>query len=146
MTALDWPKRMIGPNDFIYVIYHRLHTQFSCLIISASSWIREILFKGQIRSMGEVAPRWIMALEPLSGPHGRLDIWWPIVKCTCTREFFLKVTASLGLLSPPIPSLSKEILLNLGMKWWNSAFNVQGSRVILVVVQVRALKIYVAAT
>jgi hypothetical protein len=40
---------------------------------------------------------------------------------------------------------SKEISLNLGMKWWNSAFNAQGSRVIIVVVQVGAVKIYVAA-
>jgi hypothetical protein len=40
---------------------------------------------------------------------------------------------------------SKEILLNLGMKWWNSAFNAQGSNVIIVVVQVGAVKIYVAA-
>jgi hypothetical protein len=31
------------------------------------------------------------------------------------------------------------------MKCWNSAFNAQGSRVIIVVVQVRAVKIYVAA-
>jgi len=104
MTALDWPNRMIGPNDFIYVICHRLHTQFSFLIISASSWIRETLLKAQIRSMGEVAPRWIMALEPLSGPHARLDIWWPIVKCTCcTREFSLKsrlLWASFHPLSP----------------------------------------------
>jgi hypothetical protein len=45
------------------------------------------------------------------------------------------------LLLSPIPQ-SKEILLNLGMKWWNSAFNAQGSRV---VVQVGALKTYVAA-
>ncbi len=40
---------------------------------------------------------------------------------------------------------SKEILLNLGMKWWNSAFNAQHSRVIIVVVQVGAVKIYVTA-
>jgi len=39
---------------------------------------------------------------------------------------------------------SKEILLNLSMKCWNSAFNAQGSRVIIVVVQVGAVKIYVA--
>ncbi len=39
---------------------------------------------------------------------------------------------------------SKEILLNVGMKCWNSAFNAQGSRVIIVVVQVGAVKIYVA--
>jgi hypothetical protein len=31
------------------------------------------------------------------------------------------------------------------MKCWNSAFNAQGSRVIIVVVQVGAVKIYVAA-
>jgi hypothetical protein len=40
---------------------------------------------------------------------------------------------------------SKETLLNLNMKCWNSAFNAQGSRVIIVVVQVRTVKIYVAA-
>ncbi len=31
------------------------------------------------------------------------------------------------------------------MKCWNSAFNAQGSRVTIVVVQVGAMKIYVAA-
>jgi len=40
---------------------------------------------------------------------------------------------------------SKEILLNLHMKCWNSAFNAQASRAIIVVVQVGAVKIYVAA-
>jgi hypothetical protein len=40
---------------------------------------------------------------------------------------------------------SKEILLNLGMKCWNLAFNAQGLRVSIVVVQVGAVKIYVAA-
>jgi hypothetical protein len=40
---------------------------------------------------------------------------------------------------------SKEIWLNLGVKCWNSAFNAQGSRVIIVVVQGGAVKIYVAA-
>jgi len=40
---------------------------------------------------------------------------------------------------------SKEILLNLGMKCWNSAFNAQDFRVIVVVVRVGAVKIYVAA-
>jgi hypothetical protein len=38
---------------------------------------------------------------------------------------------------------SKEILLNLSMKCWNSASNAQGSRLIIVVVQVGAVKIYV---
>jgi hypothetical protein len=40
---------------------------------------------------------------------------------------------------------SKEVLLNLSMKCWNSAFNLQGSRLIIVIVQVGAVKIYVAA-
>jgi hypothetical protein len=31
------------------------------------------------------------------------------------------------------------------MKCWNSAFNAQGSRIIIVIVQVGAVKIYVAA-
>jgi hypothetical protein len=39
----------------------------------------------------------------------------------------------------------KEILLNLNMKCWNSAFNAQGSKVIIVVLQVGAVKVYVAA-
>jgi hypothetical protein len=33
-----------------------------------------------------------------------------------------------------------EILLNLSMKCWNSAFNAQGLRAIIVVVQVRAVE------
>jgi hypothetical protein len=50
--------------------------------------------------------------------------------------------------TPPYPLFQwylqrKEILLNLNMKCWNSIFNAQGSRVILVVVQVGAVKIYV---
>jgi hypothetical protein len=40
---------------------------------------------------------------------------------------------------------SKEILLNLSMKYWKIAFIAQGSRVLIVVVQVGAAKIYVAA-
>jgi hypothetical protein len=40
---------------------------------------------------------------------------------------------------------SNEILLNLSMKCWNGPCNPQGWRVIIVVVQVGALKIYVAA-
>jgi len=31
------------------------------------------------------------------------------------------------------------------MKWWNSVFNAQGSRLIIVIVQLRAVKIYVVA-
>jgi len=39
----------------------------------------------------------------------------------------------------------KEVSLNLGMKSRNSAFNAQGSRVIIAIVHVGAVKIYVAA-
>jgi hypothetical protein len=54
--------------------------------------------------------------------------------------------ASFQPLSPPQWYLqSKEILLNLSMKYWNSAFNAQGSKLIIVVVQLGAMKIYVAA-
>jgi hypothetical protein len=54
------------------------------------------------------------------------------------------------MLSPPIPTFSgiskvREILLNLTMKCWNSAFNAQWLRVIIVVVQVGTVKICVAA-
>jgi hypothetical protein len=56
---------------------------------------------------------------------------------------------SLGLLSTPNPSLSgihkvMKFLLKLSMKCWNSALNAQGSRVIIVVAQVGAVKTYVA--
>jgi len=59
-----------------------------------------------------------------------------------------KVTLYFGLLFTPYPFFqwylqSKEILLNLSMKCL--PFNAQGSRVIIVVVQVAAVKIYVAA-
>jgi hypothetical protein len=53
--------------------------------------------------------------------------------------------ASFHALSPPQWYLqSKEILLNFSMKCWNLAFNAQGSRLIIVVVQLGAVKIYVA--
>ncbi len=50
----------------------------------------------------------------------------------------------------PYPSLSaigkvRQFLLNLSMKYWNSAFNAQGSSLNIVVVQVGPVKIYAAA-
>jgi hypothetical protein len=73
--------------------------------------------------------------------------------------FFLRIKLPVksSSLSSPVPSAftpyplfqwylqSKEILLNLSMKCWNWAFNAQGSRVIRVVLQVGAVKIYVVA-
>ncbi len=64
---------------------------------------------------------------------------------------FLKATMSLGFLFTPTFPLfewgpqSNEILLNMGMKCWNSAFNAQGSRLIIIVQHVGEAKIYVAA-
>jgi hypothetical protein len=59
-----------------------------------------------------------------------------------------KVTLSSHSLLPPLfqwyPQ-SNEILLNLSMKCWNSALNTQGWRVLIVVVQEGAVKIYVGA-
>jgi len=81
---------------------------------------------------------------------------WTWHKRSRAIPVFLKVTLSLprlwGLLfSLSIPFFewgpqSKEILLNLGMKCWNSTFNGQCWRVIIVVLHVGAVKIYVAAS
>jgi len=70
--------------------------------------------------------------------------WFSIAKDLETLDLSLTSPS----LSPPIPSFSglqsNEILLNLGMKCWNSAFNAQGSRAIIVV-QVGTVKVYAAA-
>jgi hypothetical protein len=72
-------------------------------------------------------------------------------------NYILELSIKSPSLSPPISSAfapyplfqwysqNNENLLNLGMKCWKSAFNAQGSRVIIVVVHVEAVKIYVAA-
>jgi hypothetical protein len=62
------------------------------------------------------------------------NLWKSLTYLSSHPVFF---TLSLGLVSPPIPSFqwspqNKEILLNLRMKWWNSAFNAQVWRVITV--------------
>jgi hypothetical protein len=79
---------------------------------------------------------WLIAIDPF------------LMAADCPRQtlFIRRVTLSFT----PYPLFqwyvqSKEVLLNLGMKFWNSAFNAQGSRVIIIHVQVRAVKIYVAA-
>jgi predicted oxidoreductase (fatty acid repression mutant protein) len=63
--------------------------------------------------------------------------------------YSLRVMCKFTLCFTPYPLFqwylqSKKILLNLVMKCQNSAFNAQGSRVIIVLVQVKAVKIYVA--
>jgi hypothetical protein len=40
-------------------------------------------------------------------------------------------------------STTDEILLNMGLKCWNSTFNAQGSRLIIIIVHVKAVRIYV---
>ncbi len=75
--------------------------------------------------------------------------------CAYENRVICKVTlsspclwVSFGLLSSPIPCFSgirKDILLNLSMKCCNSTLNAQGSRLIIVVVQLGVVKIYVAA-
>jgi hypothetical protein len=70
-----------------------------------------------------------------------------------TIELSLKSPCLHPVFGPPFPPpplfqwypQSKEILLNLNMECWNSAFNAQGSGVLTVVVQVGAVKLYVAA-
>jgi hypothetical protein len=86
--------------------------------------------------------------KDLSSSNQNLTMWF----LTCIRVI-RKVTLSSQCLEAaftPSPLFqwcmqSKEILLNLGMKCWVSAFNAQGSRLIIVVVQLGAVKIYVAA-
>jgi hypothetical protein len=65
-------------------------------------------------------------------------------------RFINKVTLSLGLLSPTIPSFqcylqSKENLLNVNTKRWNSTFNAQGTKLIIIVIGVGVVKIYVTS-
>jgi hypothetical protein len=61
----------------------------------------------------------------------------------------IKLSLKSSSLSPTIPSFSgickvRKFLLNLSMKCWNTEFHAEGSRVIILVVQVRAVKISVA--
>jgi hypothetical protein len=77
---------------------------------------------------------------------GKVPFLWalPIIEHKANIRVIHKVTLSFT----PYPLFqwhpqSKEFLLNLSMKCWNSAFNAQGSRVIIVVEQV-GVKIYVA--
>ncbi len=65
------------------------------------------------------------------------------------KHLYCKVICKVTLYFTPYPVFqwypqSKQILLNVRMKCWHSAFNAQGSRVIIVVVHIGAMKIYVA--
>jgi hypothetical protein len=78
--------------------------------------------------------------------------FWSVQPSLIENRVICKLTLSLGLLSPPMiyPLFqwylqSKDILINLSRKCWYSAFNAQGLRQIIVVVQLGAVKIYVAA-
>jgi hypothetical protein len=69
--------------------------------------------------------------------------------CGLLLELFVKPSCLHSVFGPaftPYPLFqlylqSNEIFLNFDMKCWNSAFNAQGSKVIIVIVQVGALKI-----
>jgi hypothetical protein len=74
--------------------------------------------------------------------------------CELHNRVIRKVTLSSSLafgppFHPPAPlsvvSAKKDILLNLRMKCWNSAFNARGPRLTIAVVQLGAVKIYSAA-
>jgi hypothetical protein len=65
--------------------------------------------------------------------------WSQILELSKSHPLFHPLSP---VLSPLVPSFSKICEV---MKCWNSAFNAQGSKVIIVVVQVGAVKIYVAA-
>jgi hypothetical protein len=70
----------------------------------------------------------------------------------CNHSSLLELLAKSFVFKPPFTPnplfqcylQSKEILLNLSMKCWNLAYNAQGLKVIIVVVQVGVVKIYVA--
>jgi hypothetical protein len=68
-----------------------------------------------------------------------------VIKFSLSNRVIWKVTLSSPCLSSPCPLFqwypqSNEILLNLNMKCWNSTFNAEGSRVIIVIVQAGAHK------
>jgi hypothetical protein len=68
----------------------------------------------------------------------------------CPSELLVKSPSLWACFHPPYPLFpwylqSKEFKKKSSMKCWNSAFNAQSLRVIIVVVQVGAVKIYVEA-
>jgi len=68
---------------------------------------------------------------------------WVICKVTLSAPCLHRV------FGPPFtayPLWKVKTLLNLSMKYWNSAFNARGSRLSILVVQFGAAKIYVAAS
>ncbi len=101
-----------------------------------------------------VAPEFFSQLGPLQGPYqARVKIWYNFQGCNSVwrQEAPYEVIRKVTLSFTPYPLLQWYLivwksLLNLSMKCcWNLAFNAQRSRVIIVVVQVGAVKIYVAA-
>ncbi len=85
--------------------------------------------------------------------HNQIYVRFGINNLSLASRVMCKLTLSSPCLWPafsPHPLFqwylqSKKILLNLSLKCRNSAFNAQGSRIIIVVVQVGAVKIYAAA-
>jgi hypothetical protein len=119
------------------------------MIFVAKERCAKLVAKFQGKKISELAilRQWVQACHLMHCSHNEGWTWYIRVICK-SHPLFHPYLLCFG---PPIPLFqwwypqSKEILLNLGMKCWNSAFNAQCWRVIIVVVQVGAVKIYVAA-
>jgi hypothetical protein len=86
-------------------------------------------------------------ISPGFGPNS--GFWCCVFLTIRKTQLYIRVIRKASLSSPPIPFFNgihkgKTFLVNLSMKCWYSAFNAQGSRLIIVVVQLGAVKIYVA--
>ncbi len=123
--GLLWERNLIPspPNN-----YSSVHSRIG------SSWIQRSVFNTS-------------NLKSLNGA------WAPLHTCTCHEEApqkkippllpialvdNSKTLLTFYILESEVKSADSRVLLNLGMKSWNSAFNAQGSRVIIVVVHVGA--------
>ncbi len=149
---------------------HYIQPAYAC--VSQSKWgkyhhsllvLQSITQEGNMASLLEQTPRCFpngentIILFLCSEASRKKGIW----RLSWSRHHIvfriLELSIKSPSLSPPISSAfapyplfqwypqSMENLLNLGMKWLNSAFNAQGFRVIIEVVHVGAMKIYVAA-
>ncbi len=113
-------------KDFVRTHYTHINTFFQSRITTLQKTKpKQHLFRANITTLQSEEGKKKQSTTLMVFSQGAISLLW----------VFLKVTLSLGLLlSPPIPLFewgpqSKEILLNLGVKCWNSAaFNTQGSR------------------
>jgi hypothetical protein len=120
----------------------------------SSQW--EVLHLGMIALLTRVGSIQVtkIRLDGLNGLSWSIEkSIWGIEDCglwitSGSNRLIRKVTLSspsLWASFRPLFPLSNAIYLNLSMKCWNSAFNARGWRLIIVVVQLGAMKIYVTA-